>query len=104
MNTSDLESGSLPISDGLGFGDLVTDFDTNILDDHGNALSDGVHSIKVTSVNVCGLLSKPRYPEFEEFCQDYYMICLLETKLINLDTFDIYLGFYSCIFNEKKEC
>ena len=68
MNTCDLESGPLPISDDLDFGDLVTDFITNILDEHGYVPSDGAHSIKVACDNVCCMLSKLRHPEFEEFC------------------------------------
>ena len=68
MNTCDLESGSLSISDDIDFGNLVTDFNTNILDEHDYVPSDGVHSIKVACDNVCGMLSKLRYQEFEEFC------------------------------------
>ena len=87
---SDLDSSSSPISVDHSFGDPATDFDAGIFDEYGYALSDEVYSIKVACVNVCGLLSKLRYPEFEEFCQNYDLVCLLETKLSNiLDTFDI---------------
>ena len=79
---SDLDSSSFPISVDHSFGDPATDFDADIFDEHGYALSDVVYSIKVACVNVCGLLSKLR-------CQNYDIICLLETKLSNLDTFDI---------------
>ena len=72
------------ISDDLAFGDLVTDFDTNILDEHGYALSHGVHYIKVACVNVCGLLSKLWYPEFEEFCQNYDKKLLFAYLKLNL--------------------
>ena len=64
---SDLDSSSFPISVDHSFGDSATDFDTGIFDESGYALSDDVHSTKVACVNVCDLLSKLRYPEFEEF-------------------------------------
>ena len=50
---------------------------------------DNTLSINVACINVCGLLSKLRYPDFEEFCQSYDIVCLVESRLFSLDSFDI---------------
>ena len=43
---------------------------------------------KVVSLNVCGLMSKMKYPEFCEMLVSNDIICLTETKMDDLDSFD----------------
>ena len=62
------------------------ELNATILNEHTYSMSDNTLSIKVVCINVCGLLSKLRYPEFEEFCQSYDIVC----KLGSLDSFDIH--------------
>ena len=49
-------------------------------------MPDNTLSIKVVCINVCGILSKLRYPNFDEFCQSYDIVCLVENKLSSLDS------------------
>ena len=53
------------------------------------SMPDNKLSIKVVCINVCSLLSKLRFPDFEEFCQPYDIVCLVESILGSLDSFDI---------------
>ena len=64
-------------------------FDEAILNEHSYYLPDNSTSIKVVCINVCGLLSKLRCPDFEEFCQAYDIVCLNETKLGAFDSFEV---------------
>ena len=48
-------------------------------------MPDNILSIKVVCINVCGLLSKLRCPDFDEFCQSYDIACLVENKSSSLD-------------------
>ena len=41
--------------------------------------------IKLACVNVCGLKSKLKIPEFHEFLKKYCFICVSETKIDDLD-------------------
>ena len=46
-------------------------------------------------LNVCGLKSKLRAPDFEEYIQQYDIVCLTETKLgkgdtVSLNNFEIF--------------
>ena len=50
-----------------------------ILNEHTYSVPDNTLSIKVVCINVCGRLSKLRYPDFEEFCQSYDIACLVES-------------------------
>ena len=63
--------------------------DAMILKEHTYSIPDNSLSVKLVYINVCGLLSKLRYPDFEEFCQSYDIICLAESKLGSFDSFDI---------------
>ena len=64
--------------------------DATILNEHTYATPGNAVSVKVVCINMCGLLSKLlRYPDFEEFCQSYDIVCLVETELNSLDSFDI---------------
>ena len=58
--------------------------------------------IKMVCINVCGLLSKLRYPDFEEFCQSYDIVCSVESKLFSLDSFDIQNFEFLHLLNRKK--
>ncbi|VDI82438.1 Hypothetical predicted protein, partial [Mytilus galloprovincialis] len=42
-------------------------------------------SIKNISLNVCGIISKLKFPDLEEKCADYDILCFCESKLDNLD-------------------
>ena len=44
--------------------------------------------LKIVSLNVCGLMSKMKYPEFREMSVWNDIICLTETKMDDLDSFD----------------
>ena len=45
--------------------------------------------MKVLALNVCGLVSKLRNPDFREFISLYGIICLTETKLDNYDEVEL---------------
>ena len=64
-------------------------FDAAILNEHTYSTPDNSLSINLLCINVCGLLSKLLYPDFEEKCQAYDIVCLVESKLGHLDSFDI---------------
>ena len=51
-------------------------------------------------MNVCGLKTRLRSPEFEQFIQNYDLICLTETKLSEIDNIAI-SGFKSLKKNRK---
>ena len=61
---------------------------TTILNEHTYSMPYNTLSIKVVCINVCSLLSKLHYPDFEEFCQSYDIVCLVESKLGSVDSFD----------------
>ncbi|CAC5414121.1 unnamed protein product [Mytilus coruscus] len=50
---------------------------------------DVISSIKVLSLNVCGILAKLKAPELEELCSNYDIVCFCETKLDELDVVEI---------------
>jgi hypothetical protein len=41
--------------------------------------------LKITSLNVCGIKSKLKIPDFHEFIQEYDLLCVTETKMDDLD-------------------
>jgi hypothetical protein len=45
--------------------------------------------LKVLALNVCGLVSKLRNPDFREFISLYGIICLTVTKLDNYDEVEL---------------
>jgi hypothetical protein len=45
--------------------------------------------LQVLALNVCGLVSKLRNPDFREFISLYDIICLTETKLDNYDEVEL---------------
>ena len=49
--------------------------------------------LRILSLNVCGLVSKLKNPDFVEFITAYDIICLTETKLDQYDEVDILEGF-----------
>ena len=73
-----------------------------ILNEHTYSVPDNTLSIKVVCINVCGILSKLRYPDSEEFCQSYDIVCLVESKLGSLDSFDIQKFEILHLLNRKK--
>ena len=76
--------------------------DATVLNEHTYSMPDNTLSIKVVCINVCGLLSKLRYPDFEEFCQSYDIVCLVESKLGFLDSFEIQNFEILHLLNRKK--
>ena len=46
-------------------------------------------SLEILTLNVCGLCSKLKSIDFEEFCQKFNILCLTETKLDDLDVINI---------------
>jgi hypothetical protein len=48
-------------------------------------VNDSFCKLEVLALNVCGLVSKLRNPDFREFISLYGIICLTETKLDNYD-------------------
>lgn len=61
-------------------------------------------TINVAYVNVCGLLSKLKFPEFTEFCSCYDIIALCETKTDNIDVDNVNLEGYEYFFVNRKTC
>ena len=53
-----------------------------------NAGVSAICCFKIVSLNVCGLMSKMKYPEFREMLVSNDIICLTETKMDDLDSFD----------------
>ena len=86
-STFDASLGSLELSDVSD--DMNVSNDAMILKKHTYSIPDNSLSVKLVYINVCGLLSKLLYPDFEELCQAYDIICLAERKLGSLDSFDI---------------
>ena len=76
-------------------------FDEAILNEHTYYLPDNSTSIKVVCINVCGLLSKLRCPDFEEICQAYDTVCLTESKLGSFDSFEIRIFDILHLINRK---
>jgi exonuclease III len=50
---------------------------------------DTILNLKIISLNVCGLVSKLRNPDFVEYISFYDIICLTETKLDEVDDVEI---------------
>ncbi|CAC5395008.1 unnamed protein product [Mytilus coruscus] len=50
---------------------------------------DVISSIKVLSLNVCGILAKLKAPELEELCSNYDIVCFCKTKLDELDVVEL---------------
>ena len=48
-----------------------------------------IHSVKLCSINVCGLKSKLRSYEFENLLNEHDIICLTETKLVEYDCISV---------------
>lgn len=48
-----------------------------------------VSDIKIVSLNVCGLCSKLRTPDFLEFINEHDIVCLTETKTDCADVIDV---------------
>ena len=55
---------------------------------------------KIVSLNVCELMSKMNYPEFCEMLVSNEIICLIETKMDDLDSFD-FDGF-TCVMKNRS--
>lgn len=71
------------------------------LDDHNYCLPSGDFlNLRFLSLNVCGLLSKIKYGNFEQYIKDFDFICLSETKA-NYIADDEFSGFNS-FFSPKK--
>jgi NADH:ubiquinone oxidoreductase subunit C len=54
-----------------------------------NVVNDSFCKLEVLALNVCGLVSKLRNPDFREFISLYGIICLTETKLDNYDEVEL---------------
>ena len=61
----------------------------------------GVFNLKCISLNVCGLLSKTKYPELLDLINENDLICLSETKLDRFDAIQ-FDGFSLFTKNRKK--
>ena len=61
----------------------------------------GVLSLRIFSLNVCGLKSKPQGVDFKKFINNYDNIGLSETKLSDLDELEI-PGYEIYIKNRKN--
>lgn len=46
-------------------------------------------SLNVALLNVCGLKTKLKVPDFGNFAQKFEIVCLTETKLDEVDTVDL---------------
>ena len=46
-------------------------------------------SLKICTINVCGLKSKLVYPEFEDLINEHDFVCVTESKLDNYDSISI---------------
>ena len=97
FNSSDNNSSSSSVHRGFDdqsysndqyFSDYLS-ADATILNKHTYSTPGNAVSVKVVCINICGLLSKLRYPDFEQFCQSCDIVCLVETKLNSLDSFDV---------------
>ena len=82
FNSSDNNSSSSSVhrgfvdqsySDDQYFSDSLS-ADATILNEHTYATPRNAISVKVVCINLCGLLSKLRYPDCEEFCQSYNIV------------------------------
>ena len=54
-----------------------------------NNTSNNYDGLKISSINVCGLCSKMKSPDFSEFVNNYDIVFLTETKLDDLDECNI---------------
>ena len=72
------------------------------LNEHTYSMTDNILSIKMIRINVCGLLSKLRYPDFTELCQSYDIVCLVVSKLGFLESFEIQNFEILHLLNRKK--
>ncbi len=59
-------------------------------------------SIKLLSLNVCGLATRQVYPEFRELIANYDIICFQETKLDDIDNERIELHDFKILFKNRK--
>ena len=44
-----------------------------------------IPSIKIYALNVCGIISKLKFPDIEENCANYDILCFFESKIDDLD-------------------
>ena len=44
-----------------------------------------IPSIKIYALNVCGIISKLKFPDIEENCANYDILCFFESKIDVLD-------------------
>jgi len=58
--------------------------------------------LKITSLNVCGLVKKLHYPDFIEFVNAYDIICLSETKLDECDILNVHVIGYKFFAKNRK--
>ena len=52
-----------------------------LINEHNYCLPPDNIWLKIVTINVGGLKSKVKYPEFQEFVSDYDIICVTETHL-----------------------
>ena len=60
-------------------------------------------NLNVVFINVCGLSSRMKYPDFIDFLNNYDIICLGETKLDNIDAINIKLDGYSFYYKNRQQ-
>lgn len=48
-----------------------------------------IQSVKIYSLNVCGLTAKLKAPDLEEICANYDILCFTESKLDYIDVVNI---------------
>ena len=62
---------------------------TKLINEHNYCLSPDNIWLKIVTINVGGLKSKVKYPEFQEFVSDHDIICVTETHLHMFDVIDL---------------
>jgi hypothetical protein len=66
-------------------------------------VNDSFCKLKILALNVCGLVSKLRNPDFREFISLYGIICLTETACKPLQIRFFYNNNLSSIVNQKTQ-
>jgi len=109
LESSNLSQGSQSVCSQDIQNELVQTQTELLLEESQEIIDDNIHDysssyLNIASVNVCGLNSKLRYPEFTEFCNKYDLIALCETKLDSIDVKNVSLENYDFVYVNRKKC
>ena len=58
----------------------------------------------ITSINVCGLISKLLYPDFIDFVKAHDIVCIKETKIDELDVPNIKIDGFQFWSKHRNAC